>query len=1496
MNMISTGAFQTEMDASNKQLTLAKKFAAVWEKKNAKAARAGGVSLMALSLAACGSSDDATTAVDTTATDTTDTTTTTPVAPTPVSKSMTAYQDTLEGTAAGDQFQGIYVADGGTGTTAFAGDIVNGGDGADTLTINVSGTSTAAQSITGITTSGVETLVVRNFDANATDSEDTTVDMALMSGVTKVDFTGSIGTGDTEFTNIASMTDAGLANGTADMTMTYIATAIAGTTDTQNLSVNNVTSGAFLSNGAETIAVTTHTAKSTVTSIASNKLASVTVSGDQDLTITNALDFVANGTATAPGAVVNASAMTGKLAITTTASEVLDITGGTNNDTFTLGGFTANDTIDGGAGTDRIKVTSEIGTALTKMTNIEDVEFEVADIMVGGIGSAGTAADPIVMSGKAVTSAVNFVLDANTATDDDEAFISITNLDDGDTVTIADGGADTTSLAAGVNVLTGVASETSANSLNVVFSGIGAVSADTTNDTGLSRLEMDEQETVSITANKSAAGAAANGVEAIEVATAKTMTFAGAGDLTVSAITNTTALTSLDASAMTGALSITGLDASKINVKMAAKSSTIDMAGLNNDDSITGGAGIADTLTATVTGLTATTGKLTIADVENINLTTSGANTIDASGITGASSVLGVTDNVQTITGFDLGQTIKLGLAADEAATSSEIDVTAADATGAADTLNVKIENTNGTTSSIIDASGIETLALEVIAAGSATLDLTTFEGDNVTVASKTGVTGTGVVALGTLHKNANNVESTYAGSVTTSFASNLLEAATFTGAGTGIQNVTGTSRADTFTIGSTGAIVHVISGGAGTDTVNLTATTGLVNVGSIDAENINVAVTAGTDQTITTSFGTGVDNVTITGGNSLSTFTTGAIVTEVKTVDAGAFEGNMVVDVAADALDTTVTLTGGKLATDELNYQITATGIDYLQSTGIEILDLDINETSTLDLSSASGIVTIDVDLEIAAAKTLTLDGVGSEVILLSASDDASGENTLEAKVTDSTGATDAIAFKIGTGTIDAGVQLKTTDVETVSINADNAADVSLANLTMATAGAVMTLNVTGDSALTISATGADVTTINASGMTVGGSVTQTARTGTTAATYTGSAGDDRFILNGGGDTIAGGAGTADKLDVDFSAIIGGAHVDLSSTTDQLVSINGAAGSGTVTGFESVDLSGYTGSFGALITGSTGANVVHGTTNADQANLGAGNDTYVLDDITADTVNAQTGTADLLVMVAGVDIAVTDDIFAGYTGFEKFTVFESSDTAFSIVAHADFKTDTSIATVDFSGDTSATGNNTIDFGAVDATMTIIGGAGKDSISGSDEDHDMTLEGGGGNDVIISTAAANTDTIKFAATAALNGSDTITFAAGTGKDVLDFTAFGLTAGALNTTAVAIAGTDDINISNKVVMLNGTTEANLDEASEVLALINGAGDALAITSGAKGIVVSGDASGGNDKAQIFFVDDSLGSTAGTVEASEITLVAQTAAAIDLDTIVAGNYSL
>ena len=69
-------AFQEEMNASESKKRLLKN-SFVLGKRKMKAARAGGVSLMALSLAACGSSDDTTT----TTTTTTPTTPTTPVTP-----------------------------------------------------------------------------------------------------------------------------------------------------------------------------------------------------------------------------------------------------------------------------------------------------------------------------------------------------------------------------------------------------------------------------------------------------------------------------------------------------------------------------------------------------------------------------------------------------------------------------------------------------------------------------------------------------------------------------------------------------------------------------------------------------------------------------------------------------------------------------------------------------------------------------------------------------------------------------------------------------------------------------------------------------------------------------------------------------------------------------------------------------------------------------------------------------------------------------------------------------------------------------------------------------------------------------------------------------------------------------------------------------------------------------------------------------------------------
>ena len=321
--------------------------------------------------------------------------------------------------------------------------------------------------------------------------------------------------------------------------------------------------------------------------------------------------------------------------------------------------------------------------------------------------------------------------------------LTISNLD-GQSVTIkhttanaqpaAPGGVGDSSDADGASITITGKTDTADDAVSVKLAAIDTEA----NEKGLQTLDVANFETVNIESALPTTGTVTNQVTALTATSAKAVNVTGAADLTITAVGGG-AMTSLNASELAGKFTAT-LAGDKVAVSLGQKDSTVNFAAtLNNDDSVTGGAG-KDTLTASASGLTATTGALKIANVETINLTTGGNNTLDLSGVTGTGVTVAVTDNVQTITGFDLAHTISLGLAGDESATASEIDVTATDATGSNDTLKVSVENTNGTTSSIIDASSIENLALTVVAAGSATLDLTTFEGNAVTVASKAGV------------------------------------------------------------------------------------------------------------------------------------------------------------------------------------------------------------------------------------------------------------------------------------------------------------------------------------------------------------------------------------------------------------------------------------------------------------------------------------------------------------------------------------------------------------------------------------------------------------------------------------------------------------------------------------------------------------------------------------------------------------------------------------
>ena len=119
------------------------------------------------------------------------------------------------------------------------------------------------------------------------------------------------------------------------------------------------------------------------------------------------------------------------------------------------------------------------------------------------------------------------------------------------------------------------------------------------------------------------------------------------------------------------------------------------------------------------------------------------------------------------------------------------------------------------------------------------------------------------------------------------------------------------------------------------------------------------------------------------------------------------------------------------------------------------------------------------------------------------------------------------------------------------------------------------------------------------------------TGRTSTAINTLTGGTGADTFIMMNKGDVITGGAG-ADTLDINFTSVIGGLAVDLSSTVDQIETFNGAANSAIQVGFLHADLSGYTGNGAEITANKSGATII-ATTSTDSITGGAGVDTVTL-------------------------------------------------------------------------------------------------------------------------------------------------------------------------------------------------------------------------------------------------------------------------------------------
>ncbi len=1317
---------------------------------------------------------------------------------------LTAGTDNLTGTAGNDTFTAILQGAGASGTTIQPGDAVSGGAGTDSLSITVAGSGGGAYTLPAVRTESVESILVSNFD---TDAGATTVAADLMTGVTTVGLSSSGADGDTVFTGMKNMVAAEMRNGAGDLTLTYNgAQIVTGTADSQSLTVSNLSAGTFTADGIEAISITSETAKSTLAAVASNALKSVTVTGAADLKITGALNFASNGTATAPGAVVDASAFTGKLEITTTASEVLNAKGGSGDDTFNLGSLTKDDAIVGGAGADTINLAAaSLTTQFAKVSGIEKVAF-----------TAGTAIATMDVS-KLSAGVTTVQMDLSDATDGTAALITGTfsNLD-GQAIVLKHtvSNAEDANRSDGVGYTITNKVDTAADTVNVTLDAIGMTSTAAATNFGVVTLDVANFETVNLTSKKSTT-VTANEVRSLTDSSATAINITGDADLT---ITQTgTKVTKVDASALTGKLNVT-LGSNKVAVTGGSKDDTFVFAGnLNNDDTVVGGDG-KDALTADASGLTATTGKLNISGVETVTLTTAGDNTLDLTGVVGADEV-SVSANVQTITGLNLATKLV-------ATANATLKVTAADATGTNGTLTVE-QKVDGNVTNVIEGKAIENLSLilndTAATVNNATFTVSAFEGSTITVteAATNAATGT-TVALGNLHKNVTSLNTSGVKGTQSASAAASTTAVTFTLAGAAVATVTGSDYADTFNIASTGGVAHAITGGTGTDTTNIAVKAGWENPSDIATENLNITVTAGDDITLAAgeAFNAATTAITVAGGNSLSTFSTLAnantvLADAVKTFDASSFVGNITVSVANDKLDETVTITGGAIATDSVTATLATAGTYKPKTVAVESLLITADNGATtaasfvLDMSSSTGVKTVVAT--VGDADTMTVDKVTDQLIQVVSASATTAAATIEAKLVDATGSADSVSFdlKDAATNIAAGIKLKTTDVETVNIKVSSAESISLADVSIAAADKFASLVLTGDKALTISALNADVNVINASGMATGGSVVQTGRSGTTAATYTGSAGADTFIMANTADVIAAGEGS-DTLDINLTAVLGGIVVDLSAT-DVVVQANGSLNTTIQSGFINVDLAGYAGGYGAVVTANKAGSTITGTGATDQITGGAGADTVVAtagNDIVAAGEGNDTLEFTTAVLADNSGTTTTYNGEAGTADVLKLTTIGTT------VADADFRGVTNVEVL-----TLATGNNTIGLGAL-ATS-----AGITTVNYSVGDQALNASGlGAAAPVAINgfTLDAAGDVLNFGGTAAA-GNVAITdwtITAGvytkTGATVADF--YAAIAGAANLDGEVGAF---VSGGNTYIFAEGATTAATDDSYVVL---------------------------------------------------------------------------
>ena len=1191
---------------------------------------------------------------------------------------LTTGYDELTGGAGNDTYIGVIGS--GTTLTMNSYDVIDGGDGSDTVSLNLSDGNYSGDT----TISNVETMSIRASGAARTAdllqqggvttlTNDRSTDDLTVSGlpnVVDVNLDRVTNGKDTVVTfDLLALFGEGtsvnldLAKSGASSEITLQGSA--GTTDgIEKLFVS--TSGGGNSSASFIKALGASGGNSTLTEFH--------VSGAKKLTVTTAIDFAGTASGALTTGTISAAESTGGVALAATAGENVVFVGGSGNDSIDFtNGFNVYDSVNGGDGTDTIKLNGAASWALSSLGSITNTEI----LQVEGTSGGGTT---VTKMDTATLTTINFV-----ENDTDAQALTASDLKAGDSVGIIQNNAvEPGTVTLGLKDASG-----SDDSLTLTLYGQDAAIALADNgidDLSIASIETLNivSDVVLTLGNEQLKSTEGNTISDISADTALTTINASGNDKLIMTVgSEATALTTLDMSGMTYDTTAT-LAAGSVAVTLGSGNDIIAFGtSLTSGDSVTDSgnrtATTADRLTATIAGLSTVTGtgNLNISGVENVDLTTiTAASSISAANITGASAINVGSSNAVGLTIKDLpaGLTVGVGNAADASNDifKGTLTVSLADETGTADNITFLLGDTG--TNEDVDAILVTNAAVEqvTITASSDLVDAANNDAD----LDVSGVKAATLVINGgdasyledldltnggnkTLHVNTATVNAA-AHTGTLDVDANAATPTTFTAQGVVAQTFTGGSKNDTIDLTvAGGTATHVINGGAGTDTVKLSYT-GAANVASIsNVEDIEVTIGASATGTLTQGGATFTNDtdaktLTIKGGNSLSTFSLGAtnaITTQTLTkIDASAFEGRInALTFADDDLVDTTQIIGGSSAKDTVTFGSTTADKEFILNVqDVEYLKYTHDtgdtsgETTTLNLSKADGLTNIYLLTGTGAANNVTVTNYDSAdhgtVYLGHASGtsqgfsaDASNTSTLTVTHASATGTDDTtnlflLDTNAATGTT--GITSAGTENLNITVGADaESHSLVLTNVTPTT-GSKTTVTVNGYLAtassaatLTLSTTSTGTTTVNAG--TFAGTFSLTDR-GAVAMTITGSLGVDTIQMEHEGDTISAQTGV-DNLDVNYYAIISGITVDLSKTDDQITSFDGAATSGTVTGFENVDLTDYTGGFGANITAGSstaGTYILEGTFASDAIYGGLGDDRIIYNDTNGASVD----------------------------------------------------------------------------------------------------------------------------------------------------------------------------------------------------------------------------------------------------------------------------------